>query len=365
MIPIQHGGLKLVHSDKNGFTPVYDMINSPSAKLSLLTANSLKRFIISLSVDSEHAEYKDVYNKSQFTVTYMNVTEYIIKFAVITPSEKNLPPYNNIQKASETRDSYLDEARMQQRIWSHSMKEEFEEICPPIANFSLFDNANSKKLMTSILNHPNPSLLINPNSRENARDVFNYLLDTVTNNREYELGMIVMPKVNNSITLSDFLDLKDADVFNGVTVMEYQRQQAIMSVLTKKLRLFLNIGVIHFDLHSNNALIYVKNRVLHSLLIDFGRESNMSDLNNNYFPDTKGAFDKLSVHIRNTTTKTKQKSKQGIVIDFGSPDKFITNIPDIHCDPATDSCKVSGGKRYTTNKMSTWRKTMKSRKARK
>jgi hypothetical protein len=137
-----------------------------------------------------------------------------------------------------------------------------------------------------------------------------------------------------------------------------------MSVLTKKLRLFLNIGVIHFDLHSNNALIYVKNGVLNSLIIDFGRESNMGDLNNNYFPATKDAFDKLSVHIRNTT-KTKQKTKQGIVIDFGSAAKFITNIPDIHCDPATDSCKVSGGKRYTTNKMSTWRKTMKSRKARK
>ena len=361
MNPIQHGGLKQVHSTKTGFTPVYDMINSPSAKLSLLTANSLKRFIISLSVDSEDAEYKDAEYKSKFTAPKKKiVTEYIIKFAVITPSEENLPPYNNIHKASETRDSYVNEAKMQQRIWSDSIKEGLEEICPPIANFSVLDNDNSKKLMTSIINNPNPSLLINPNSRENARDVLNYLLDTVTNNRTYELGIIVMPKVNNSITLSDFLDLEGGYVFNGVTVIEDQRQHAIMSVLTKKLRLFLNIGVIHFDLHANNALIYVKNGILNSLIIDFGQESNKDHLNNHYFQTTKDALDKLSVQIR-YSANSNPKFTKGIVIDF---QKIITNIPDVPCDPATDSCKVSGGKRYTT-KMSTWRKTMKSIKARK
>ena len=49
-------------------------------------------------------------------------------------------------------------------------------------------------------------------------------------------------------------------------------------------RLFINIGVIHFDLHSGNALIYLSpDNTIKSLIIDFGRASNiMTDTDDDY-----------------------------------------------------------------------------------
>ena len=81
----QFGGLKLKNSSKTGFKTgfkaVYDMINSPSGTVNLLTYKSLKGFMFVLNVSEADSEYLTL-NGTQFTKL---VTSFILKFAVITP----------------------------------------------------------------------------------------------------------------------------------------------------------------------------------------------------------------------------------------------------------------------------------------
>lgn len=270
MKPTQKGGLKLINPEKTGFKPVFDMINSPNAQLKLLTYKSRKGFIISLTVDENDSEYLGLVNK-KFT---KKITNYILKVTVITPDENTmLPPYHNILKLSESRESYFNEAKHQQNIWIKSIIGAREELCPSIANFSLIDNYDSKLLM----NH-----LIRANASDlDSKQVFKYLFNVVndySNNYSGELGIIVMANVENSITLGDFLDLNNGEYLDGLQINDSERNNAIISVLAKIERLFIDIGVIHFDLHADNALIYVTpTNEIKSVIIDFGRASNILD----------------------------------------------------------------------------------------
>ena len=86
----QFGGLKLKNSSKTGFKAVYDMINSSSGTVNLLTYKSLKGFMFILNVSAGDSEYLTL-NGTQFTKP---VTSFILKFAVITPrNDESLDGY--------------------------------------------------------------------------------------------------------------------------------------------------------------------------------------------------------------------------------------------------------------------------------
>jgi hypothetical protein len=268
---IQKGGLKLKNPSKIGFNAVYDMINSNSGRLQLFTYNSLKGFMITLEVNEADSEYLTL-NGTQFTKP---VTSFILKFAIITPiNNERLPEYKGINKSSESRDSYFEEAKLQQRIWKTSILGGRPEICPPVANFSLFDNDNSKNLLQ----------FLQGKTRHDTRSIFDYLFDYINNNSTSEIGVIVMPKVEMSTTFSDFMDRPNNSNFNGIIINEENKNIARACVAAQISRLFIDIGVIHFDLHRKNALIYLTpNKEIKCLLIDFGRASDiMNDVDDEY-----------------------------------------------------------------------------------
>ena len=259
--PKQLGGLKLKDKEKTGFTAVYDMINSGSGNVTLLTYQSLKGFMFILNVSEEDSEYLTLNNKQ--TRFDKPVTSFILKFAVIKPNnDEQLDTYKGIKKSSESRASYFDEAKLQQHIWKKSIQGGRPEICPGVANFSLFDNSNSRDLMTFMRNK----------TSDKTKDVFQYLLGCV--NKSAEIGVIVMPNIENSTTFGTFLGSSSRD----------DRKMAYALVAAQICKLFINIGVIHFDLHLGNALIYLApDNTIKSLIIDFGRASNIMD-------DTKDVY---------------------------------------------------------------------------
>ncbi len=267
----QNGGLKLAHPNKQGFQPVYDMINSPSGNLSLLTYKSLKGFMISLDVDTDDSEYLAL-DGNKFNKV---VTSFILKFAVITPrNDSELLDYNSVGKASESKDSFFDEAKLQQHIWKKSISGGRDEICPPVANFSLFDNNNSKELLT----------FLKGKTTGPVNDIFIYLFDRVYANPTYGIGIITMPTVEKSMTFGDFLDSPKGTDFHGIQINNTYKNIAYELVTSKIARLFIDVGVIHFDLHANNSLIYLDpTNEIKCLLIDFGRASDiMSETNDEY-----------------------------------------------------------------------------------
>lgn len=255
---IQLGGLKLIHTEKTGFIPITDMIKKPGSKLSLLTYKSLKGFMISLDVSAGESEYLGLTSNYIFKKP---ITSFILKFAVIAPNnDTGLPVYEGISKSSESMDSYYEEAKLQQTIWIKSISGGRPEICPPVANFSLFHNHNSINLCQ----------FFQSKTVGDAKNVFDYLYNLISSNVNYGIGVIVMPKVENSITFGELIYAPSEKVSNLV------KYEAYASVSAKIARLFIDIGVIHFDLHSGNALVYFKSdNTLGSLIIDFGRASNI------------------------------------------------------------------------------------------
>ena len=119
------GGLKLRHTDKLGFQPIYDMIESPGATVEVLTVGSLKGFMFILNVLGDAYEYNAKNEKGNFTV---NVRSYILKFVVISPNgDDNLDDFtgpihgvvDTHPKATESNESIFDEAKLQMNIWEN------------------------------------------------------------------------------------------------------------------------------------------------------------------------------------------------------------------------------------------------------
>ena len=274
----QNGGLKLINPQKYigkiGFTPIMDMINNRSSALDVLTYKSLKGFMITLDISPEETEYFGLDKYYKFTKP---ITSFILKFAVITEdNDEELPIYKGIKKHSESKDSYHDEAKLQQNIWKKSIIGGRREICPPVANFSLFDNNNSSELCC----------IFKSKSRKtpNVNSIFNYLLDCISVNQSYGIGVIVMPNIEKSDTFGKFLNYPDGYDFYGIEINPETRNLAYASVSAQIARLFIDIGVIHYDLHSGNILIFVTpDNNISSLIIDFGRASNIfNSINDDY-----------------------------------------------------------------------------------
>lgn len=262
---IQKGGLKLKHPDKKGFKPLYDMLNDPSCRLELLTASGKKGFMITLNIDADKTEYLSLVG-SKFT---KEVTSFILKFVVIHPQDEELDePFKGISKRSETQNSFFEEAKLQQNVWIKSVAGVRPAICPSVVNFSLFNNSSSQNLI-DFLNKKFGLLNLE------LKSLFEYLNEEVKIYRLYGIGVIVMQNVDDSNTFDYFISAQQ----NPMLI-----QNAYANLIAQTVRLFVDVGVMHFDLHSHNSLIYTTDEVnTKCLLIDFGRASDiLSDSNDDF-----------------------------------------------------------------------------------
>ena len=260
----QTGGLKLKNIEKRGFTPVYDMVDKDSSTVSLLTANSLKGFMFNLNVDEPNSEYLTL-NGTRFTSV---VTKFILKFVVLTGRpDFHLGDYNGIRKSSESPESFFEEAKLQQSIWKQSIAGARPAICPPVANLSMFDTINSARLLWFFFRKTN--------TRPDTSQAFDFLFNS-SNKTTRGIGVLVMPTITQSTTLGSFLNLPTNSHFYGKEITDVEKSEAVSNVFAQIARLFIEIGVIHFDLHSGNAMIYLTPELeIKSSLIDFGRASNI------------------------------------------------------------------------------------------
>jgi hypothetical protein len=317
----QKGGLKLKHPEKKGFQPIFDMMQSASAKISLLTYSSLKGFMIVLDVSPEDSEYVTL-SGTRFT---QPVTSFILKFAVITPSnDENLDPYKGVDKSSESSESYFEEAKLQQTIWKKSIRGARPELCPPVANFSIFDKDNSEKLVDYFKDSLGSKI------SQDASSIFRYLETCLFSGiTQRTIGVIVMPRIQQSTTFGRFIEMPNGADFYGKIVETESINTAYANVAAQIARLFIDIGVVHFDLHSGNAMIYLTpDGEIKSVIIDFGRASNiMSDVEDEY----------LSVTEKTDMQEEKTKFFDTLLtMSLDSPDKdkrkFLLSITDYLAD---------------------------------
>ncbi len=263
------GGLKLLHPEKQGFDPVMDMIRSPGAGLSVLTTASLKGFIIELNVRRENAEYT-TFSGAAGSGSKMTtpVTSYILKFAILTDSPTKLPAYDGDDKVSETPEDYYAESKLQQSVWIASITGGKTPACPSVANFALFDNNNAQDVVDYLMTV----------SSGGVRYVFNYFYDILSKYKLCNLGVITMPKLVDSYTLASIEETLKS---------KRENRRADIACIAQIIRMFLDIGVLHFDLHAGNVMLYDSHRTpgdINCTIIDFGLASNIANgVDDGYF----------------------------------------------------------------------------------
>ena len=140
------GGLKLKGTGKH-FIPVLEMI--AKGNLTKLTTDSLKGFMFKLDVTEEDAQFLDLGFTRRFNVP---VTSYVLKITVLAnKNDTRLEPYQNHPKACESKESFFQEARLQQHIWTTNLRGGRSAICPSIANLALFENITAIRLLNYMM----------------------------------------------------------------------------------------------------------------------------------------------------------------------------------------------------------------------
>ena len=273
----QSGGVKRKADDMDspGFTRIYNMVNAANSKLDVLNTGSLKGFMSNLTVDKEDSEYLNLRGK-RFTEP---VTNFILKFVILTDIPgRDLGYYNGKHKSSESRESFFNEAKLQQHIWKTSIAAGRPAICPSVANLSMFTTEDSLSLMNFFKeSNANNYTIESPNPITNNTDVFKFLSNkSQISKPDRGIGVLAMPTITQSTTLEQFTRLPNNSVFYGKVITYADKLTAISNAFAQIARLFIEIGVIHFDLHSRNIMIYLNSEEeIKCSLIDFGRASNI------------------------------------------------------------------------------------------
>jgi len=257
----KRGGFKLINTALRGFEPVYQMMQSQQSRLTILTISSLKGYMLRLNVSPENSLYKEL-NKSgsRFGDT---ITNFILKYVVITPqANETLPSYSNIDKESESAESFLTEANLQQYIWLRSIDGGKPAICPPVGNCFLFENNSSLNMCNYIQTSRNPA-------DGQTKTLFQYFRNILID-PQYGLGILMMPMLSNTVTFYQFLQLNPIRRPYQASMAYFQ---VAASILAQAIRLLLDIKMLHLDLHMGNSL--VSNDGTSTWLIDFGVVSNL------------------------------------------------------------------------------------------
>lgn len=275
----QYGGIMLRSKSKRGFQPIYDMLSSRGAILKLVSYSSLYGFIVSLDVQKRFAEYYGFVNGGFNKL----VTSYIIKIVIITHTQGTaLPPFKHSRKRSEGLETFFDEAKIQQNTWRKSVSAGMEELCPPVANFSVFAGEDFLRFT---------DFLVSISFYSKMAECAEYLQDYAhANIRNASMGIIVMPNIPNSVTYYKFKELhsegrlSDSRFVNGS-----------ICILAKLLFLLLKLRVFHHDFHSGNSMVSVA-PPNDCMIIDFGRTSDLNDQTDNKFLNAAEKLDMIN-HI--------------------------------------------------------------------
>ena len=266
---LQKGGLILTNREllKDGIlAPVLQMLRSDSARVQLLTARSLKGFIFVLDVDEEHSVYRTFKHLGS-----KKITSFIIKIVIITRDPNTqLLPFAGHEKKSESKETFLSEARIQQDVWIESIRGGRPELSPSVANLALSDDNIASYTCISQIHH-----IATGSNTLGCLEYLKYMFSNPGNS----LGILLMPNIEDSDTLGNYLDTPAISPSDKNTVLG--------NTISNIVRLCILNKVIHLDLHADNSLVVPDTK--NSFIIDFGTATNLSERGDIYLSDADKA----------------------------------------------------------------------------
>lgn len=296
---LQHGGLKQrkyrsPSSGKKKAKPmlkaIEDMLDSPGATFEVLTCSSLKGFMFTLTVLRDHSEFvKQSRPGGKFDEPE---TEFIVKFCITSDDEYGLDKFNIkgkkwVDKETESAQGFFEEAKLQQNIWRNSVSARKEPLCPSVAAFQILSHQTALAFLNGFLSTTSKSKSgkmsasaasagLSLCTNDNSQYTIKYLHKQITK-KGYGLGILLMSKIPNSITLDDYLEMHSTATQSDLDA----RMHVKSMMLAKVIRLFIEGKAIHFDFHPGNGMVILgPSRELEStILIDFGRASSLQNPN--------------------------------------------------------------------------------------
>jgi hypothetical protein len=263
------GGLRRKDRDISSLQSLLNMITNKHAKLTVISANSLKGFLFKLDIlgdpDKEtNCQYQGI-NATQGRVSFSrNIYSVILKFAITSQNETGLNdliirnPTNNIriQKSTDAIIDYKNECAVQGQIYRRSIIPVGTPICPGVVNLSFFNPTASTLLLNLLRTKIGPP-------EGPSRDMIDYMIDILRTNPTYKLGLIAMELAEDSVH-NKFEQLKYIIRGGGDAA-----KNGLVRTIAQLLRLFSQCKIINTDLHTGNSLVKTDGR--EALLIDFGR----------------------------------------------------------------------------------------------
>jgi hypothetical protein len=321
------GGVKKRYPEKTGITAIINMLIK--GKVQLLSDSSLSGIIFQLNVNNEDSEYMDL-SDGKFVIP---VTDYVFKVACISKNPiRGSYDFGGRNKKIEYEGDFLIEAKLQQKIWIESISGGRPSLCPSIVDVLFFDNGDSsnsvggsgsgsgsgdeeeeyastpltrdtsnwttydsaeiKEIVREQLDedtdtdadediydenneYPGKDFLhlfsknLEGEEKTNMESITQTFSNVFKRNKFLKMGIIVMPMINQSSTLRESI---------LTTTNPVMSSNIKSSIISKIIRLFIDIGVIHMDLHTNNALVYLnRDGLIDTTIIDFGRASDITD----------------------------------------------------------------------------------------
>ena len=258
-----HGGAIQKNPAKSRISAILDMLDNSTAKLKILFDKSKFGFILELTVDEEDSEYT--------TMDGEPIITFILKLVIISPNQEEGYNYENkktrtdMRKITETEQTFTTESTTQHNIWFESMVQSRHELCPDVIDAVLLNNELSQRLITFLqVNESHKKDEVEYDLEDDVEDekvssMLGYFDDffKLESKIFHGIGLMVMPKVMNSVTFNSYLD----NFPRNVTVYS--------NIISQIVRLFITLGIIHLDLHHNNILINTD--TLYCEIIDFGQ----------------------------------------------------------------------------------------------
>jgi hypothetical protein len=275
------------YSDKSGKEILEKMLfTNPVNPLNLYFCGfeSLKCFALSFNGDGYKEDRKVV-------------VEYVAKLVITSNPSGNMGerykdffdgPIEGYKKATETKEDLLKEAEMQNTVYRYTSTQNYKE-CPAIASFNEYNNADGKAFIGKLRYLFNNNV-VDPTEKQRGIDICDYLINRLNGIPTREFAIILMNKVGSgeayggTTTMRKFIKIKDGDLFNGIwTINKTQKNFAYCCIISAILRLFL-VGIIHYDLHLGNIMIYYDERGrIQCRILDFGNSGIFTSTKPNEF----------------------------------------------------------------------------------
>lgn len=255
------GGVKRMNAAIDRQTAFENMFTAPRTSLRNLSYSSLNSLVFELTVPAAHSEYVGFDRSHKLT---KKVTDFVVKCVIIHTDNvvaHRLHPFKGYKKETSTATDFKNEVNLQQMLWTDAVQKKIPPLCPSIADAFILKTARDRNRLQTLMRSAIPSN--NPRTLEMLTYLFAELADSRFG---VEMGVILMPKVESSMTLHELYLTPNARI-----------EEARISAIAQAIRMAVVLKTVHFDLHSNNILVHQTNRGTTSTIIDFGRAATFTD----------------------------------------------------------------------------------------